>query len=181
MRRKMRLKNPILKCKRYRLSSAGLKLGDCRANARNDKVEWSEQAKLLCGKICCFRESNQFIKYAELIYDMGFSESYRSKNKRNQMVSELAEVIKYSQSKKDQRRQVEALKKFDSSGWINQLALPVLVISPDSDLFATPEEGKQLADAVINGKQIIINDSGHAVLAEKPEELIAIFIQELVH
>lgn len=135
-------------------------------------IKWSEKAKSLCENLCKLREQQKFSEYAGIIYDTCFSDDFKKTNKKEDFVANLAPVLKNSQTASGQRRQVEALKAFDSTSWIKQVKVPTLVISPEFDIFTTKEEGEALAKAVQNGRQIIIKGSGHAVLDEALDQLV---------
>lgn len=144
-------------------------------------MKWSEHAKALCERLCELRSSNDFEQYANVIYDTCFSENYKAKHEKTTVINNLSNLLTDSQTKTNQRRQVEALKAFDSSSWVNQLDVPIIVVSALSDQFVTPDEGKKLADTVRNGEQIIIPNSGHAILEEASEILIRIIEEKCTH
>ena len=66
----------------------------------------------------------------------------------------------------------------DSTNWVGKIRVPTIVISSAEDIFATPEEGKALAEEIKkSGAKVeykLIDESGHAAINEAPEELCAI-------
>jgi len=116
-------------------------------------------------------------KYAEIIYDTCFSEIYKKANPKDIAIKNLAALFANSQTVQGQQRQLETLKTFDFTEKIKNIKIPVTVISPEFDLYASSTEGKELAQSV-GGKQIIIKDCGHAIFDEKPDQLIEIFRRE---
>jgi len=86
-------------------------------------------------------------------------------------------VLKISQTAKGQRRQVEALKIFDSSHWANKIAVPTLIINQAEDPYASVEAGKALAKTIGGNAQFTTLNCGHAVLDEKMDKLKLLFEQ----
>ena len=142
-------------------------------------MKFSQQAKALCEQLCALREAGKFTQYAQVIYETCFSDTYQKIHSRESMVDALIQLLPTSQTANGQRRQVEALKDFDSTAWANQIDVETVVISPEWDQFSTPAEGKMLAEMVKRGKQMMISDCGHAVLDEKLDDVINVLRREL--
>jgi pimeloyl-ACP methyl ester carboxylesterase len=73
---------------------------------------------------------------------------------------------------KELERQYQALSEFDSSGSLEQIKVPVLVVISDEDILALPAESEELAEN-ISGARIARLPGGHASEYEEPEKLIA--------
>jgi len=142
-------------------------------------LKWSEQAKNLANRLFKLRQSGQQEAFIQLLYDCAFGSAFKSKVPL-QAFTEMIEGASDVQSIEDQARQLHALELFNSHSWIKSLDVPVLVLSPDQDQFATVDDGKAVAEATL-GKQVVIKDCGHAALVEQPDKLISIIKQELTH
>lgn len=69
-------------------------------------------------------------------------------------------------------QQLKALSRHDRSSDLSKLArIPTLVVSAAEDPIALPEYGRQLADAIPNSKFILMEDSSHGVVLERPTDI----------
>lgn len=80
----------------------------------------------------------------------------------------------YPQSAFDYERQFQALCDFDSRSWIDQIAIPVLVLGSDEDITATLSESEEIADR-IKHSLFVSMPTGHASQIENP----AAFVEKL--
>ena len=81
-------------------------------------------------------------------------------------------------SLKELERQYQALLEFDSSGSLDQIKAPTLVVISDNDILALPAESEELAKK-ITGAQIARLPGGHVSEYEEPEKLTAAIRQFL--
>jgi pimeloyl-ACP methyl ester carboxylesterase len=75
-------------------------------------------------------------------------------------------------SLKELERQYQALLEFDSSGSLDKIKAPTLVVISDDDILALPAESEELAKK-ITGAQIARLPGGHVSEYEEPEKLVA--------
>ena len=84
-------------------------------------------------------------------------------------------VLKYRSKVKltqeDKLAENKALENFDNFKDIDRVTVPVLVIAAESDKINPPEYGLKVANSIKNSQFEVINDAGHFMLLEKPEEL----------
>ena len=73
----------------------------------------------------------------------------------------------------------DSLKGFDLRPKLNEIQVPTLVIAGDSDLSVTPERARETADALPDGKLLMIKDSGHYPFVEQPEAFLSGVLQFL--
>ena len=73
----------------------------------------------------------------------------------------------------------DSLKGFDLRPKLNEIQVPTLVIAGDSDLSVTPERARETADALPDGKLLMIKDSGHYPFIEQPEAFLSGVLQFL--
>ncbi|EKD92123.1 MAG: hypothetical protein ACD_29C00169G0001 [uncultured bacterium] len=69
------------------------------------------------------------------------------------------------QSKEDYARQLHALNTFDSSGWVEKIAVSTVVIGSKADKTALPKESELLAEKMNAG--LVMLDGGHASAVEQ--------------
>ena len=73
----------------------------------------------------------------------------------------------------------ESLEGFDLRPRLSEIQVPTLVIAGDSDLSVTPERARETADALPDGKLLMIKDSGHYPFVEQPEAFLSGVLQFL--
>lgn len=103
-----------------------------------------------------------------------FFSSHFLKNSSN--IEEVKSAIlnnPFPQSIDNERRQLVALKAFDSRKWLHEIKNKTLVIASQSDLIALPQESQDLANN-IHGAQFMIIPGGHSSVLEYPEQLVQI-------
>lgn len=146
-------------------------------------LKFSDRAKKLCDTLCSFRKDSKFDDYADLLYETAFGVGYKASTSKQVFRSNFVPLLKTSQTTEGQSRQVEALKAFDSTSWVKNIKVPVVIVSPAEDQFATPQESDLLARSIKSAtnpmvKCITITNSGHSVLAEQLDKLKEIVIAE---
>ncbi len=75
-----------------------------------------------------------------------------------------------------------ACNSFDVMGRLNEVKVPVLVLTAQEDKLSPPKYGSFIADAIDNSFHVSIKDAGHMSPVEKPEEVntaINDFLNEL--
>ncbi len=155
-------------CRKIILLSAAMKL--------------SAEAALIYEELCKLRESGKLDVYSDLIYETCFGADYKVKMDKKTFRENFVPMLEKSQSAADQRRQIDAFKAFDASGWAKEIKVPAVIINPREDQFATPTEGEALAKAINSGgteaKNLVIEDSSHSILIEQLEMVKAIFKEQ---
>ncbi len=68
-------------------------------------------------------------------------------------------------------KQLHALKDFNANTWLNQIAIPALVIASQDDIVCLPAESKQLANTLQNARYVEIK-GGHSSPIENPQALL---------
>jgi pimeloyl-ACP methyl ester carboxylesterase len=68
------------------------------------------------------------------------------------------------------RATMRALARFDVSSRLREIHQPVLVISGDRDTTVPFDVQKALAEGITHACQVVVQDAGHAVSVEKPDE-----------
>jgi pimeloyl-ACP methyl ester carboxylesterase len=138
-------------------------------------LKWDNAAKAHMDTLIQMREHGNELLVEE-IYNLCFGNTFKANTSLESFKQNMASVAE-SQSLEDQKRQLAALKAFDSSNWASSIGVPVKVIAPTEDLFSYPENGQAVAEAT--GGDLINIECGHSVLNEKPEELLLI-CQEII-
>lgn len=59
----------------------------------------------------------------------------------------------------------------DFSGRLGAIRVPTLVVTGRDDHFAPPEKAEELASAIPGARLAVIDDAGHSLSSEKPDEL----------
>jgi len=65
----------------------------------------------------------------------------------------------------------EALATYDESARLGEISVPIVVVSGELDLGCTPAAGAIVAEGVQHGVQVVIPDSSHLAVIEKPAEV----------
>ena len=76
-------------------------------------------------------------------------------------------------------RQMEALRAFDSSGFLSKITAPTLILQGDRDLFHLPDEAEVLEKGIPNATVTIMPNTGHNVPpfeANRLAEYITLFL-----
>ena len=68
------------------------------------------------------------------------------------------------------RSTIKSFVNFNVTDRLCEIQSPTLVVTGDEDTVVPPKTQKELADKIPNADQIVINNAGHAVTVEKPEE-----------
>lgn len=148
----------------------------------NCVIQFSAIAKKHCESLCKLREQGDLKRYAILIYETVFGSKFKQGCSQDDFVSSSAESIKDVQTAKDQRRQVEVLKSCDATKWARGIHTDTLIIISEQDVFATPEEGHELAKLIRNaGAKVDVKliESGHVTITEAFDNLMQIFLENL--
>lgn len=81
-------------------------------------------------------------------------------------------------------RGIKSTYDFNIKDQINKIDIPTLIISSDLDMVIPLEYQEVLYEKIPSSKWIVIKDSGHASIYEKPDEFISIvlrFLKDLLH
>lgn len=82
-------------------------------------------------------------------------------------------------SKEGWRRQLNAIRGFNSHGRLQQIKVPTLVLHGRKDIEIPPENGSILAKAIPNARLVYLEKSAH-YLAEETREVIKVLMEFLV-
>jgi len=92
-----------------------------------------------------------------------------------------AENNPYPQTVAGYQGQLQALKKFDSLNWLNQIASPTLIIAGEQDILAPSAEAQEIVKRIGHHAQLAMVPGGHATPIEQPRrtaQLILKFVSE---
>jgi len=65
---------------------------------------------------------------------------------------------------------IRSFVRFDLTDRLGEIQSPTLVISGENDSVVPPETQFELVEKIPNAQHVLIPNSGHAVIAEKPDE-----------
>jgi 3-oxoadipate enol-lactonase len=68
------------------------------------------------------------------------------------------------------RSTIKSFVNFNVTDRLCEIQSPALVVTGDKDTVVPPITQKELAEKIPNADQVVINNAGHAVIVEKPEE-----------
>lgn len=146
-------------------------------------MKLNKVAKEICEQLCVCREQNNLAGYSDIIYDSCFGVNYKSKVAKKTFQDSFVPELRDLQTAVNQRRQVEAFKAFDATFWEKEIKVPTVAMIPKEDLFATPQEGSDLVNAINSGggdaQLLIIESSSHSVLIEQVELIKAMFKEQI--
>lgn len=83
------------------------------------------------------------------------------------------------QSESDHKLQLDALLKFDSRKWLENITVPILAICGEADILSPPKEFQKLIKGMSNVKLKLIPEMGHTAHTEMPEEFNKLVIEFL--
>lgn len=78
--------------------------------------------------------------------------------------------------------QYAALEQFDSRGWLEQIKVPVFVLTADQDIIISARDAKYLADNIPGSRYHCFTECGHLPQLEDPEQFVQLvreFIETL--
>ena len=106
-----------------------------------------------------------------------YSHQFYEKNhdwlkKREKQLDELLDKNWYNGF----RRAIRSAHNFNATDQLHKINLPTLIISSDTDTITPVEYQEVLYENIPNAKWVLIKDSGHASMYEKPYEFISILI-----
>ncbi len=76
-------------------------------------------------------------------------------------------------------RQLNAVMNFDAYDRLNNIKAPTLVVSGGKDILVPPENGKILAEAILNAKLVIFENAGHGLIAQEREAFTQLLLDFL--
>ena len=85
----------------------------------------------------------------------------------------------FPQSLVGQRRQLEALEKFDSNPWYGNIGAPTLVLAADEERVFPPSEADKLTCGIEGAQFYLFKGNGHAPQIEAPNEFAAVVLDFL--
>jgi 3-oxoadipate enol-lactonase len=143
----------------------------------NTVLKFSEAAGKICGEYCDFRKAMDFKAYAGKAHSTLFGANFRTANPAEQFIPFFADILKTVQTAEDQERQLQPLLTADMTAVAAKIQANALVICSGEDVFATPAEGKVLAEQIKTGGAkvglVTIDGVGHATIVEAFDPLVA--------
>jgi pimeloyl-ACP methyl ester carboxylesterase len=145
-------------------------------------MKFNETAQKNCESLCNLRETGDLATYCDLVYETVFGVDFKRSITQEQFRTAFMPALEACPQKiADQRRQLAALKAFDSSTWAKDIHIPAVIISPVEDQFSLNSESQVLGQAIrSNGTEvsfISIEKSGHGILSEQLDVVKEIFSQ----
>ncbi|NTU69020.1 MAG: alpha/beta fold hydrolase [Chlorobiaceae bacterium] len=77
--------------------------------------------------------------------------------------------VEHAMTRHGARCQMGALMEFDAEGFLDQLRMPVLVVTGSEDILIPPENSRLLAGKLPNARLEVISGAGHNFFFEQPE------------
>ncbi len=100
-----------------------------------------------------------------------FSDQYlNQKNIIDELINSGKSYL-YQQTAQGFKQQVEAIAKFNSTDWINQIIAPTLIIAGKND-YLTPSDDSEYMHKNINNSQLIIQPGAHVPMFEIAEQFL---------
>ncbi|CDZ78387.1 Putative non-heme bromoperoxidase BpoC [Legionella massiliensis] len=108
-----------------------------------------------------------------------FSSAFLSQPNQLENLIKLAEQNPYPQSLVGYEGQLDALKKFNSQAWLNQIKTPTLIIAGEDDIIAPLAGAKEVQEKIGHNTPLEIIPGGHASPVEQPQK-VADFILKFI-
>ncbi len=115
----------------------------------------------------------------ECILSLCLSEKFLQKKEAVKRLKGLIEEEPHPQPLLGFKNQLEALRHFDATDFIEKIQAKTLVIAAEKDLLTPLEGSKVLAEKIPKSTLKIIPDIGHAINIEKPEVLLGYILEFL--
>jgi pimeloyl-ACP methyl ester carboxylesterase len=93
--------------------------------------------------------------------ELSYAQNVRRNGTRKQMLRTPQEVT---------LGDYEACSRFDLSGRVGEIAVPVLVVSGAQDVMVPPEDSQELHRAIPWSRMVVVPGAGHMLPLERPEE-----------
>ncbi len=77
------------------------------------------------------------------------------------------------------RSALQSLREFDVSHRLRELSMPVLVVTGAEDTTVPPRLQEEMAKAIPGARQVVVEGSGHGVIADNPEAFNRILLEFL--
>ncbi len=135
-------------------------------------MRFSDKAISICELLALCREKEQWHEYAMKIYETCYSYAWKKENPQDEFIESLIDFLPAAQTEVGQRRQVEALKAFDSRGWAHEITVPIHILSPAEDQLILTEESGALVQDKPSSHFLIMNETGHDVFTEAPGSVL---------
>ena len=116
-----------------------------------------------------FQHINLPLKYCvQSVVPWVYSNEFLSQPNQLQNLITLAEKNPYPQSMVGYQGQLDALKAFCSSEWLNEINAQTLVIAAEEDIIAPIAGARGVADGIGSNASLVIIPGGHASPIEQP-------------
>ena len=108
----------------------------------------------------------------KIMMSISFTEnSFQNIDAINKRIDSRANSLS-SDYAKNFARQVQASADYDTTNELSQIKVPTLVLAAENDFIFPLEFVKELADGIPNANLTVMDDTGHSLLLEKPQEFI---------
>ena len=77
------------------------------------------------------------------------------------------------------RAAMRALARFDVRDRLSSIQTPTLVITGDNDTTVNPKIQRRLVEGIPGARQVVIPEAGHGLIADQPDEFLAILLEFL--
>lgn len=109
-----------------------------------------------------------------------FSDQYLNQTNIIDELINFGKTYLQQQPAKGFKQQVEAIAKFNSTDWVNQIINPTLIIAGKND-YLTPLDDSEYMHENINNSQLITQPGAHVPMLEIPERFIKNILPFLLH
>jgi pimeloyl-ACP methyl ester carboxylesterase len=107
------------------------------------------------------------------------SNTFLGNRKLCEQFIERREQFKYPISLNGHKKQLVALKHFDSSSWYQKIRTETLILCGEEDLLCPPQDSYLLEKGIPSSKIYVFKHLGHMSQFERPEEFCSILLQFL--
>lgn len=107
-----------------------------------------------------------------------FSNRFLAQDRLVEQVIKVGLNYPYQQTIHGFKRQLDALKHFDSTHWYSKITNPTLVIDSDEDILC-PFDSRRIAAGIANAELYTFSQMGHLPMLEKPKEFSEVVMRFL--
>lgn len=138
----------------------------------------AEASQAFSGLVALYQSGAPRRNIMERVIPLVFAANFATQELCEQIYS-FVESDPFWQTAEDYQRQMNALNAFDSSRWIRNISVPVVVVGSHEDITALPEESVEIAQK-IHGAVLEMLSGGHASAIEQSSAFSSLFMSHLV-